>query len=133
MISLMSEFNSKVATNGSPARRGYVHPPIAWILCSQWWSSQREVPLVPHSTLGTQCFVCRVIVYKQSSHLEKVKEHFAQRKRKKTHECHLLSFVFSWLMLEFLFLTCTCKPILPRYELFWFFTMITSCSSCLDC
>lgn len=68
----------------------------------------------------------------QSSHVEKLKEHFAQRKKKKTHECHLLSFVFSWLM-EFLFLTCTCKPILPRYKLFWFFTTITSCSSCLDC
>lgn len=125
----MSKFSSKVASDGSLARTSYVPPLLAQTLCS-WWCSQWEVPVAPSQHPGHTAF--HVVSQWQSSHLEKLKEHFAQRKKKKNHECHLLSFVFSWLM-EFLFLTCTCKPILPRYKLFWFFTTITSCSSRLDC
>lgn len=91
-----------------------------------------EVPLAP-SHPWTHSISMPVIVYKQSSHLWKLKEHFCTEQKEKDHECHLLYFVFSWPMLEFLFLTCTCKPISPRYKLFWLFTTITSCSSCLDC
>lgn len=131
LSSLMSEVSSKVARNGSPASRGHVHPLITQILCSLWQSHQ-WCPLA--NTLGTQHFHVVSQCINQSLSFRKIaRAFFAQRKRKKTHECHLLSFVFSWLMLEFLSLTCTCKPILPRYKLFWFFTTITSCSSCLDC
>lgn len=127
--SLMSKFSSEVARNGSLASRGRVHPLIAQILCSQWQSHQwcrwqtpwaHSISMLCHSVQTNLSF-------------RKMARALFCTKRKKTHECHLLSFVFSWLMLEFLFLTCTCKPILPRYKLFWFFTTITSCSSCLDC
>lgn len=131
LSSVMSEVSSKVARNGSPASRGHVHPlyhpdSLLTMQSHQW--CRWQTPWA-HS-ISSLCHSVQTSL----SRLEKLQEHFfAQRKRKKTHECHLLSFVFSWLMLEFLFLTCTCKPILPRYKLFWFFTIITSCSSCLDC
>lgn len=109
---------------------------VMFILLSPRFSAHNaESSVVPlANTLGTQHFQFVSQCTNQSLSFRKIaRAFFAQRKRTKTHECHLLSFVFSWLMLEFLFLTCTCKPILPRYKLFWFFTTITSCSSCLDC
>lgn len=56
LSSLMSKFSSKVARDGSLARTSHVPPPLAQTLCS-WWCSQREVPVAPSSTLGTQHFM----------------------------------------------------------------------------
>lgn len=93
--------------------------------------NQWEVPLVPSGTLGTQHFHVKSQCRNSLLSFRKVKEHFCTEKKEK--DPWMSSFVFSWLMLEFLFLTYTCKPVLPRYKLFWFFTTITSCYSCLDC
>ena len=51
LSSLMSEFGSKVARNGSPAKRGHVRPLVAQVLCSQ-----RQAVRGAGSTLDTQHF-----------------------------------------------------------------------------
>lgn len=62
----------------------------------------------------------------------KIESIFAQRKREKTHECHLLSFVFSWLMLEFLLLTCMSKN-LSKIQVILVFHHGHLLSLCLHC
>lgn len=77
--SLMSEFSSKVSRADSPARRGTVHPLTSQILVRM----VSEVPLAP-SRPWTHSISMPVIVYKQSSHLWKLKEHFCTEQRRKT-------------------------------------------------